>query len=349
MKQLPQFIEKNSRFRHVRYGYLRGLNGDEIAYAVQAAQAKGGVIIFHGKQEICRADILYDNYSHAEEIMYIGFDHENHTKLLSFSLNITSSPKECLATVKFELKHSYFNSLRKFVSEVGDDVVQKFLPLKQDFMCYSDKNRLYEQFVGMCSPDQFKALKAIAFSPVSGPPVLIEGPFGTGKTHTLAIGAHALFHEARLTSQVVRILVCSHHNQSPANFMEIFIRLRRHFPLNGMIKAILIDEDNRTNYMPDRQCYTCKSKEFLRYIQSQHFSRNVISNIIVVSTCMSSAHLSQDFHGFFTHVMIDEGAQMREPEAIASLRLANRNTKIIITGDHLQVHTKLVASYIAKY
>lgn len=52
------------RFQHVRYGYLTGLNGDKIAYAVQAAQDKGGIILFDQEGEVCKADILPENYSH---------------------------------------------------------------------------------------------------------------------------------------------------------------------------------------------------------------------------------------------------------------------------------------------
>jgi len=39
----------------------------------------------------------------------------------------------------------------------------------------------------------------------------------------------------------------------------------------------------------------------------------------------------------FTHILIDEGAQTREPEAVAPLGLADDNAKIVIAGDHLQV------------
>ena len=34
---------------------------------------------------------------------------------------------------------------------------------------------------------------------------------------------------------------------------------------------------------------------------------------------------------------MDEGAQSREPEAVAPLTFASRDTKIIIAGDHKQV------------
>ena len=41
--------------------------------------------------------------------------------------------------------------------------------------------------------------------------------------------------------------------------------------------------------------------------------------------------------GFFTHILMDEGAQAREPEAVAPLCLATKDTKIVIAGDSSQV------------
>ena len=51
--------------------------------------------------------------------------------------------------------------------------------------------------------------------------------------------------------------------------------------------------------------------------------------------------------GHFTHILLDEGAQSREPESIAPLCLADIDTKIIIVGDHKQVYYTCI--YIAQY
>ena len=40
---------------------------------------------------------------------------------------------------------------------------------------------------------------------------------------------------------------------------------------------------------------------------------------------------------YFTHILIAEGAQTREPETIAPLIMANKDTRIIIAGDSQQV------------
>lgn len=327
---------KEYKFQHVRYGYLIGLNGDKISYAVQAAQDVHG-LIFHTKginSELCRADILPENYSHIDEKMYIGFDRENHQKLLRSAMGITSSQKSCDIFVRFELKHHYFNSLRNFVSGISESVICKLIPSKVDFFHHFERQSYFEGCKNLCSADQLKALESIAFSPSSGPPILIVGPFGTGKTHTLAVAAHALFHQAQLTNRSIKILVCTHHKRSTDNFLEIFKDLHRHFPINSDIKTFLIrDYGTETTSWQVKQ-YCISSKRILYYIH-HHLSRDRF-NFLCVTTCMSCARLTS-LNGFFTHIMIDEGAQMREPEVIAPLCLAGSNTKIVITGDHHQV------------
>lgn len=53
--------------------------------------------------------------------------------------------------------------------------------------------------------------------------------------------------------------------------------------------------------------------------------------------------------GFFTHILLDEAAQAMECETIMPLALANKNTRIVLAGDHMQVkavvyNTKCICS-----
>lgn len=41
--------------------------------------------------------------------------------------------------------------------------------------------------------------------------------------------------------------------------------------------------------------------------------------------------------GFFTHILVDEAAQALETETTIPLALANRNTRIVLAGDHMQI------------
>ena len=65
---------------------------------------------------------------------------------------------------------------------------------------------------------------------------------------------------------------------------------------------------------------------------------NSSGNLVIATTFLTALSLRNLFRpGFFTHILIDEGAQTREPEAIAPLSLASSGTKIVIAGDSCQV------------
>ena len=68
---------------------------------------------------------------------------------------------------------------------------------------------------------------------------------------------------------------------------------------------------------------------------------DVIRHRVVITTLAMSRHLLELKlnHGFFTHILVDEAAQALEPEALIPLALAGPNTKVVFTGDHMQVRT----------
>ena len=66
---------------------------------------------------------------------------------------------------------------------------------------------------------------------------------------------------------------------------------------------------------------------------------DVVEHRVVITTLSTSQVLLglEVLHGFFTHILIDEAAQALEPEALNPLKFAGTNTKIVFTGDHMQV------------
>lgn len=66
---------------------------------------------------------------------------------------------------------------------------------------------------------------------------------------------------------------------------------------------------------------------------------DIIEHRVVVTTLSTSQVLLdlQVSHGFFTHILIDEAAQALETEALTPLIFAGSNTKVVFTGDHMQV------------
>ena len=318
----PPRMKKEANRSHKRFGYLLGLNGDQIAYATQASE---GACIVHDGEE-AKADILMENYYHVEERMYIAFDRANLEKLESLSLHKRKfkSQMKLKVEVEFELKHSYFNKLHKAVKHVRPEVIARILPQARDFhfnrgLQVPDLDK-YEQH---CSEDQLRALKAVASCPSNGPPFLIAGAFGTGKTHILAVIAHYLFDESKKIGQPARVLVCTQQRVSADTFLECYLK-----PMRPQEEEVyLIREYGFKN--PNLKNWYRTVAQFRSYMERSSYRNR--TNFLIVTTCLTSLQLINIIpHGYFTHILLDEGAQTREPEAVAPLSMAGRNTKIVV-------------------
>ena len=326
-------MTRESDFRHVRYGYI-ALNGDQIAYATLAAQDKEGLTLTHNGEMICVADILSDNYSHAEEKLYIGFDRGAVTKLNHSECPVKPGPSDFNIHVSFTLKHSYFNNLKKSLDRLHPDIIQRLNPDYHSFQSHQPDLHMgthhkYKPYEKLCSPDQLKALKIISLCPLGGPPILIAGSFGTGKTRVLAVAIQFLFEQP--TSSFVRVLVCTQQRVSADYFFKTFLNLQR--DKNVPFTDAFLLRDCGYHHPKLKRYY--KSVQEIEYHISRHPEPH---QMLIVTTCLTAPRLATFLQqNFFTHIFIDEGAQMREPEAVAPFYLANRNTTIVIAGDHHQV------------
>ena len=325
----PSWMKKEANRLHKRFGYLLGLNGDQIAYATQASE--GRACIVHDGKEV-KADILMENYNHVEERMYIAFDTANLVKLESLSLHSTSfnSQMKLKVGVEFELKHWYFNKLHKAVKYVPPEIIARILPQPRDFEVNPDLQVPdLDQYKQHCSEDQLCALQVLASCPSSGPPILIAGAFGTGKTHILAVTTHYLFEESKKSSQPARVLVCTQQRVSADTFLECYLKMM----IPQEEEVYLIRDYGFKN--PDLKKWYRTVAQFRRYMEKSSYRNR--TNFLIVTTCLTSLQLTNIIpRGYFTHILLDEGAQTREPEAVAPLSMAGRNTKIVIAGDQNQ-------------
>lgn len=178
---------------------------------------------------------------------------------------------------------------------------------------------------------QMKALKVILNSTPSLP-ILVAGPFGTGKTRLLARTAYEI-----LKWQKSRVLICAHHQASVDTFVEKYF--------GPMIEDTFNPWNmNMIRVIPSKSYYSKTRDNFGYFFKSSYdLSQNdLLKNRLVITTLGTAQqlfrHLPDDKKkGFFTHILIDEGAQTREPEIVGPLCLAGRYTTIVITGDHRQV------------
>lgn len=329
----PYWIDAAQFTHRMRYGYLRDVGADQIAYATQASEAAfivsgGGSVGYEVKLMI-----LKENFNHSDENMYIAF-HESDSHNLSIirGRHLTNQEVTLYGLyVQFEVKHSYFNSLVKAVNRINPSIIARILPTTESFFSpgeYDDEvlHSLLAGYGFEIDQDQFKALRVILSCERRSPPILLNGSFGTGKTRLLAATTYCLIQNGMMTGEGIRILICAHHQGSPDHFMkDYFIEM---FSKTG-IELIRLSS-NRHGKMK----WSTVVDDYIRSYQrnSQY--------LVIVTTFNTASHLSRIFEpGYFTHILLDEGSQAREPDSIAPLCLAGPDTKIVIAGDSCQVKT----------
>ncbi len=229
------------------------------------------------------------------------------------------------ADVKFELKHTYFNRLHGAIDKLPSGVVRKLIPTSKmlEKCTHSAKkyrNGMFEHvkypFLDLDAM-QLQALNYILNSNTSVP-LLVTGPFGTGKTRLLARAAYELLRRGNR-----RVLICAHHQASADTFMEYFGEMKND-PTNPWHYRVMRVTPN-SNY---------HHKKYERYYAPKRAVPNHCDLIVTTLGTAPSMYLKEKY---FTDILIDEGAQTREPETVGPLCYADEDTRIIIAGDHCQV------------
>ena len=329
------FIFRNGQFdlvveKHSGYTvYLLGLSGDNIAYVTQACDGREGVSISFESCEI-KAAISSKNNDHIENVLYLDFDEES-------LIEHFPTTKKLKVSVKFLLKEWYFVNLQRFVGSLSSEVIQRLIPSPQQFVpfhlnlldaCYMSLS--LKMCLKMCSDDQRYALATIVSSPPTGPPVLVTGAFGTGKTRILALATHYYLHHSIALKQQACILVCTQQHTSAEAFIEFL--METDIPKEAYVARVTNRKMGHAKYN-----YNKSQDEFADDYRKNPPSRS--RPYLVITTCQTAHTLKKMLPKVFsfTHILLDEGAQMREPEAIVSLCFADVNTKIVIAGDKQQV------------
>ncbi|XP_035692651.1 helicase with zinc finger domain 2-like [Branchiostoma floridae] len=170
------------------------------------------------------------------------------------------------------------------------------------------------------------------------PPLLLIGPFGTGKTFTIAAAASVA---ARQDDS--RILICTHTNDAA----DLYIRkyLKTEDISESRTLRIYYKKRKKTTVHDDvlRHCVMNEDGTF-RYPTRDE----VAAAKIVITTLSLSLVLEREVGldaGFFTHIMVDEAAQALECEAITPLSLATAKTRVVLTGDHMQLSPKVFSNF----
>ena len=322
-RQVKSMMNAQESAHSTLCGYLVGLNGDQIAYCTQASE---GISLQCQDSTQYRAEILRVNNRRTDNKLYI---------CIAKSTNIRRD-MEMTVSAAFSLKFSYFERLRSSIAHLSKNgnILNRLQPGDEDFQLYPVTTAISQSrsalHLDLCSDDQLEALTAAVSSPASGAPFLISGPFGSGKTRILALVSRFLFYH-HSDPGYTRILVCTQQHVSADTFLECYKDLAEEIDTSLQVVRIVPEHFYGR---PNINYTTLRDFKFIRNnVQRRNKS-------LIITTCSTAYSMFEHSHlhsGFFTHILIDEAAQMREPEAVGPLCFAAVDTKIILAGDQHQV------------
>lgn len=192
----------------------------------------------------------------------------------------------------------------------------------------------------LLNESQTYALKQM-LSPRSGPPLLILGPFGTGKTRTIAEAIKELISIQLKSSPKYRILLCTHSNSAADHYIKNHLHP---YLTNANISALMFKplricwENRFVSTVSDTVLQYClldrRTGKFAMPDEESLLKRGVVVTTLVTAASLANLKL---LPGFFTHIFIDEAAQAMEVETIIPLCFAGPKTQVVLAGDHLQV------------
>ncbi|KAK6171546.1 hypothetical protein SNE40_019712 [Patella caerulea] len=189
--------------------------------------------------------------------------------------------------------------------------------------------------------DQTKAVKHMVTKKDYSPPLIVYGPFGTGKTETLAEATKYLFQHQPQS----RILICTYTNSAAdiyyIKYLGDFLKER-----GKQSAALHIYTPYRRYDTVPTEChpYMLFSKKLGSfYLPTKD---DLLKKRIVITTVETAIYMTtiDGIRGFFSHIFLDEAAQSLECQALMPLTLADAKTCIVLTGDHRQMNPKIYSS-----
>ena len=253
-------------------------------------------------------------------------DYDEHALVLRtmpsklYPQNLDKSIPRFIVSVHFDVSHSHNKHQHNAIESAGDCTLAKIFPSN-----LSTASSSVTTFSTARSFSLDKEYQSIALNRMlscnSKAPYLLLGPFGTGKTYLLAATVSKLT-EARGN----HVLVCTHRRRGA----------------DGIYKTL---QDRRIRNVA-RMVGSADDAERLKFFGTAAIipGREAANYSVVVTTFGVAGNLVELVHKremHFSHILIDEGAQCPEPEALGALVLADDNTKVIIVGDNKQVSNML--------
>ena len=341
LDKIPDWFRSKSRqpFAHVAY-----IDIDD--HKVQCAlQESDYVCLVYAPDEIvmCKVKIAPQNFRNTKPILYLLLSKKDMEKLSEFPSTKAENGIVFQNTkVLFQAKDQYYKSLHEALAQIPDFMIQKILPSPDTFKQSTTLTFTRTPSIsGECEiselsiddADRLRLLQHILDCPPDVP-LIISGAFGTGKTTLLARATYQFVQDGLFSSSQRRILICTHHTNNADAYME------KHFI------PTFQDKDDIQIVRVMRQSKKGETKfSNVQYVEFTHLEINdrlvQTKCVVFITTFMTSLKLVNQIKSksfYFTHIILDEAAQVREPEAVVPLCLGNEDTKIIMAGDFKQVY-----------
>ncbi|XP_034389718.1 helicase with zinc finger domain 2-like isoform X2 [Cyclopterus lumpus] len=236
--------------------------------------------------------------------------------------------------VQFQLNRHSFCTMHKTIDLLPDK--KRVLPDLQN--CVVPVNNIHYEKLNAKQQSAIDFITGHSNSQQIVAPLLIYGPFGTGKTFTLATAARELCKQPHN-----KVLICTHTNSSA----DLYVRDHLHPFIdqkNNGIRPIRIKANGKNAlFATDKitQKYSLLSKNGQIFLPPTKAALDCYNIVITTTTMARHFHDLKLPEGYFTHILIDEASQMLECEALMALGLAGPNTRVVLAGDHMQMGPKL--------
>ena len=110
---------------------------------------------------------------------------------------------------------------------------------------------------------------------------------------------------------------------------------------NEKVILRLVDKYRRIGTIPEASRKYCHFSSSNPSTFEVPHPKEILQYRVVITTVEMSLQLrAMNLQGSFSHIFIDEAAQVMECESIMPLTLASDRTCVVLTGDHMQISPK---------
>ncbi|XP_022318175.2 3'-5' exoribonuclease HELZ2-like isoform X3 [Crassostrea virginica] len=237
--------------------------------------------------------------------------------------------------IQFQMNRMWFCSMHFAVDNLtSTDVV---FPDLSKIKSFHEKSTLRINS-SVLNADQLTAVQHIVTERSDyNPPFVIYGPFGTGKTETIAQAVMVLIKERR----DYKILICAQSNSAAdlyiTKHLDPFMEKTK---CNAKIRRVYFTERRVNTVTPKVKKY-CLLNRDLSAFEYPSYEDITQHNIVIVTLSTSLRLADLGLQDYFTHIFVDEAAQTLEAEAVMPLSLASKDTCVVLAGDYQQISPKV--------